>query len=269
MKKILLLIILSITNIFISYAQEKAFLKVNYNFEHLRDTVSGYRYKEEMGLLVGKTVSSYYSQRKLTQDSAKRKAFEQADQNGGYVNLGVILPTTMENYYMFLSDKKLLIATPFQRDLYLINEPIEAIKWSINYRTKNIKGYVCQQAVGNFKGRTYTAWFATELPTNTGPWKLNGLPGLILEATDSKNEVSFIVKSIQKTPGQNITIPTAGINTSLKDFNKMTKAYSNGSINPNSTLANSDIKISGQNLSGSNSKKNNTSGINNPIEKSN
>ncbi|MEI6264250.1 MAG: GLPGLI family protein [Sphingobacteriia bacterium] len=269
MKKYLFLIILSIANVLISYAQEKAFLKVNYNFEHLRDTVSGFRYKEEMGLLVGKTVSSYYSQRKLTQDSVKRKAYEQADQNGGYVNLGVILPTTMECYFIFHSDKKLLIATPFQRDLYLINEPLETIKWSINSRTKNIKGFLCQQAVGSFKGRLYTVWFTSELPTNAGPWKLNGLPGLILEAADSKNEVSFIVKSIQKTPGQNIIIPTNGIKTNLKDFNKMTQAYSNGGINPNSTLANSDIKINGQNLSGSSSKKSNTSGINNPMEKSN
>lgn len=269
MKKILLFAIVAFANVFISNAQEKAIIKVIYNFEHVRDTIVNYRYNEEMGLLVGKSISSYYSQRKLTQDSISRKAWEQAEINGGNVNLGVILPTTTENYFVLLRDKKLLIAAPYQQELYLINNQLEPIKWSINKNTKNIKGYNCQQAIGKFKGRTYTAWFASELPTNAGPWKLNGLPGLILEATDLNNEVRFMVKTIQKMPGQFITIPTTGIKTNLKDFNKMTKAYSNGGYSTNSILSNPDLKINGQSISSSNNKRVHIPVINNPIEKSN
>jgi|AntRauMFilla1563_2_1112583.scaffolds.fasta_scaffold32632_1 GLPGLI family protein len=49
-----------------------------------------------------------------------------------------------------------------------------------------ILGYSCQKAFTNFRGRTYFAYFASQLPYTDGPYKFNGLPGLILkiESTD-------------------------------------------------------------------------------------
>lgn len=34
-------------------------------------------------------------------------------------------------------------------------------------------------ATTQFRGLTYTAWFALDIPINEGPWKFHGLPGLI------------------------------------------------------------------------------------------
>src|SRR5690606_28273007 len=77
--------------------------------------------------------------------------------------------------------------------------PIEypSIKWQLNDEFKDIAGLRCQSATGFWKGRTYTAWFTKEIPVSFGPWKLNGLPGLILEAYDSKKQIKFEFAGMQ------------------------------------------------------------------------
>lgn len=69
------------------------------------------------------------------------------------------------------------------------NIPIQ--KWKIHPDTKLLMGYRCQKATCTFRRRQYEAWFTANIPVSSGPWKLNGLPGLILKATDNKNEYSF------------------------------------------------------------------------------
>jgi GLPGLI family protein len=66
-----------------------------------------------------------------------------------------------------------------------IKDSINNFHWSIKSDTTKIAGYVCRLAESNFRGRTYKAWFTSELPAG-GPWKLDGLPGLILKA-DTKD----------------------------------------------------------------------------------
>lgn len=53
--------------------------------------------------------------------------------------------------------------------------------WAITGKTKEILGYICQEATMHFRSRDYIAYFTVKLPINAGPWKFRGLPGLILE----------------------------------------------------------------------------------------
>lgn len=77
-------------------------------------------------------------------------------------------------------------------------EPIEDRDWTIaDDSTKNILGYECIKANAQYHGRQWTVWFTPEVPMNTGPWKLLGLPGLILEAVDSTGQHHFIANGIQ------------------------------------------------------------------------
>ena len=79
-------------------------------------------------------------------------------------------------------------------------------KWEIGTETQNILGYTCQKAVAQYLGRSYTAWFTTEIPVSSGPWKLGGLPGLILKAWDSKHEYQFEATLIENKPKSSVMI---------------------------------------------------------------
>lgn len=76
-------------------------------------------------------------------------------------------------------------------------EPLGEIQWEIGDSTKTVLGYECSIATANYHGRHWTAWFTTEIPLQEGPWKLTGLPGLILEASESTGQHSFIATGLE------------------------------------------------------------------------
>lgn len=79
-------------------------------------------------------------------------------------------------------------------------EAWEKPEWSISEETKEISGYQCLKATTKYRGREWEAWFAPEIPIPDGPWKLCGLPGLILEAYDTHKDYCFTATSIFKNP---------------------------------------------------------------------
>lgn len=66
-------------------------------------------------------------------------------------------------------------------------EPTGMQKWIVETDTQTILGYNCQKAVCSWRGRSFVAWFASDIPVKLGPWKFNGLPGLILKLHDTEN----------------------------------------------------------------------------------
>lgn len=79
------------------------------------------------------------------------------------------------------------------------------IIWEIKDETKIISNYNCNKATATFRGRKYTAWFTSELPITTGPWKFHGLPGLILEISDDSKAFSWYVSKIIMNDDLSIT----------------------------------------------------------------
>lgn len=75
--------------------------------------------------------------------------------------------------------------------IYRYIEGIPKQVWKVLNERKQILGYPCQAATTTYLGRTYTAWFAPTIPIPEGPWKLSGLPGLILEVSDSRGHYVF------------------------------------------------------------------------------
>lgn len=81
---------------------------------------------------------------------------------------------------------------------YTTSDPIP---WKIENDTKEYDGYHLQKATADFGGRHWIAWFNKEIPFNEGPYKFRGLPGLIFEIQDDKNNFRYKLVKNQNLPG--------------------------------------------------------------------
>jgi GLPGLI family protein len=186
---------------------ERAQAIVHYNFSHLRDTTNRAEpYTEKMILFLGSHSSAYKSyDKKLADALMKKQVQEQMAANGGNGNVRIMRGKNSGSnteYYQFADNGK-LVRRERLINSYLIEEPLPAINWKINSDTATFGGLHCQQATAHFKGRDYIAWFCPDLPFHTGPWKLSGLPGVIVDAHDTKNEVVFKfdgIEDVSKVP---------------------------------------------------------------------
>ena len=69
-------------------------------------------------------------------------------------------------------------------EMFLVEETIPPMEWTILSDTMTVLNYLCFKATTTFRGRNYIAWFTLDIPINDGPWKIYGLPGLILRLED-------------------------------------------------------------------------------------
>ena len=86
-------------------------------------------------------------------------------------------------------------------------DDMPAIKWTVSSDRKELCGYPCQKAEAEFLGRHWTAWYTTEVPLSDGPWKLCGLPGMILEASDADTLFHFTCIGMESVRLAPIAIP--------------------------------------------------------------
>lgn len=97
-----------------------------------------------------------------------------------------------------LSDDKLRCYEKFADYDGYYDEPLSEMEWQITDSTANVLGYECVAAVSDYHGRRWTAFFAPEIPLPFGPWKLHGLPGLILKAV-ADNGITHQATGIEQT----------------------------------------------------------------------
>ncbi len=115
------------------------------------------------------------------------------------------------------------------------SEPFSELTWEVGDSIKTVLGYECVKATADYHGRRWTAWFAPEIPVQDGPWKLRGLPGLILEVTEAKGHHSFVADGIEES---NMPIYPIYYNRNYDKMNRidMLKSLRNYRDNSNSMI---------------------------------
>lgn len=108
-------------------------------------------------------------------------------------------PSKNEYTYVFTdpSGGLLTVYGKYGEDLGYYTEPVSEMDWRIvEDSTANVLGYECLMAECDYHGRHWRAWFTPEIPMPFGPWKLRGLPGLILKA-EADGGFSFTATGIE------------------------------------------------------------------------
>ncbi len=86
----------------------------------------------------------------------------------------------------------------------IVGESLNLFKWKIiPKQDTTILTYKCQKATCNFRGRKYVAYFSKDLYQMGGPWKFDGLPGLILYIYSEDNYFIIEPQKIALNQSQN------------------------------------------------------------------
>lgn len=191
---------------FAAAAQTSA-LKVSYNYHYF--TARGYEVERPMILVADATKSKFYNPMTNMIDSlnstpegrAKYKAMRPTSIKGSDIGK---YPTRWEKMYIEKNHTDSITKaydTLGEDERYYCSEQLGGFEWNISDSTQNILGYECLMAEADFRGRHWTVFFTPEIPLAEGPWKLCGLPGLILEARESCGQYSFKADGIENING--------------------------------------------------------------------
>ena len=132
----------------------------------------------------------YFSENEISKDSASRLHVKYY----GWVE-NLFLPVIIKNYP--LSQFTVLDEIVF--DDYEYNEKIPDYNWVLQDDTMTVCGYICNKAIASVGGLQWTAWYTPEVFISSGPWKLSGLPGLIMKAIDESSTHTFEAVSIRNS----------------------------------------------------------------------
>ncbi|WP_312337161.1 GLPGLI family protein [Sphingobacterium sp.] len=211
------------------YAQESplAIAKVHYEFKHVNDSTQRDQFIRDETVVYLNPRASYYTSysSKRMQDEVKKQMEDPGFD--GTLNITTRTTPSSSSYLLDADQNKMTEVVSVASDKFAIPQTYPTQDWEILGDRKEIGGYDCQNAKTTFKGRTYIAWFTTELPFSYGPWKLHGLPGLILDARDTKNEVIFAYAGFDKIEDgkTSVALPQNVITTTTEEVKKIQEAF--------------------------------------------
>ncbi|MGV4415157.1 GLPGLI family protein [Chryseobacterium sp. T1] len=180
MKKIfqILLLILPLSLVF---SQTHRFI---YEFQFKSDSTLQEFTKENMALDVNPEDVKFYNYQYIEIDSTNITKKQNSHYWDDYTPAIIRKRNTDVNLSYVLLDNLFVLETTDQ------------MTWKLSEETKQLGGYHLQKVTTQFGGRHWTAWFTKDIDLSEGPYKFRGLPGMIFQISDDKNQFDFtLVKS--------------------------------------------------------------------------
>ena len=204
---------------------DRASMKCMYRTTELKDTLDVAFYEDLLILQIGPQVSKCFSYYTFQNDSLRQTT-------EGQRQASELFNRALADFHKHRDRNRFLNSFPRNRTITIVykNHPTGAItvtdglredqvtyrdtlnaqQWTMTDSTREVLGYTCQQATADFRGRHWTAWFATDIPVSDGPWKLGGLPGLILETYDKGHQYTFTAVGLERVAEEPIVFTPCG-----------------------------------------------------------
>ncbi|EZH74215.1 hypothetical protein ATO12_15220 [Aquimarina atlantica] len=192
------------------------FLIFNYTANSQKETIGIVKYQNiihnENGVsfavpykLYFNSVISSYREEGVAKRVNHEKSIEEEREEGRVASEHKVMKSSLPRAYYYTNNKtnELIFRESIVGKLYVVKDNIESIPWQLHNEHKKIGVYSCQKSTAKYRGREYTAWFTSEIPISHGPWKLRGLPGLILEITEETGKFEFRAIKINLQPDKN------------------------------------------------------------------
>lgn len=173
-KKYIIMLIVILSNWRVSFSQKE--LQINYSVINCET----YKHWEKWAHLRADTEKVLFTEYELScyESSKLKRPKEEHVVNQVYKNL-------YRNDMWCLEDRK-----------YTVKEKMDLMKWDFYSDRDSILGYLCRKAKTTFRGRKYEAWFTTDLPFKAAPWKVHGLPGVVLKLQVDRDYYVLVANKI-------------------------------------------------------------------------
>lgn len=81
--------------------------------------------------------------------------------------------------------------------MFYVKDPLHIQDWMLSDTVAVITGQRCKGAQTSFRGRKYVAFYAPDIPIASGPWKFQGLPGMILKVETNQDNEKYVFECIR------------------------------------------------------------------------
>lgn len=235
----------SIAKVIIDYAQ----YLITYDYEYVRDAVFPEDKRNGITMLqIGKRYNRFMDYNEFRFDSlmdATAKNLKPYSETGPMMMMALKKRKFRENIVIDKQNNTEIIqrtAGLVQR--YQYDEPCPMLKWELAEGDTIIAGYNCKKALTSLWGRDYIAWYAPEVDLPYGPYKFNGLPGLVFMVVDTHDNHKFTLSGLEKVTQYNPIYLWAEKDIIKTSRNKVRKIYKNYCADPVGALtSNGDIIV--------------------------
>jgi GLPGLI family protein len=170
---------------------DSAYLKITYKLYFIPDVKeTKTKVENDLVLLVGTNNSKFSAKEEIDTPIDTPKVKQTIHSDVGYLKLEEGRGLNATEVFKDFKTKTELVTT-LAGNIFVYEEDIPNQIWELTAEKKMIYSYSCQKAKTTFRGREYEAWYTNDIPIDNGPWKFGGLPGLILNISDSTGSYVF------------------------------------------------------------------------------
>lgn len=185
---------------------DTAYTEIYYEYSFRRDSTKSKWTNGQTILLVGKKCLGFMDYYQWQFDKANDSLYYAKQSPMSLITNGLGLMQNAVYKYPLVIDKGTGRAIVQVQNInnYEYTEQMPVINWNLTDGDTLISNVPCKKAFCVYGGRKWNAWYAPTFHLKAGPYLFSGLPGLIFDIKDAKNNYHFTLNGLE-----NLTIGTA------------------------------------------------------------